>query len=455
MDDDDIITIKTSMDITETTEKNSDNTEEIDNTPVVTENIADEKIETDNAKNEFTPEVEIENIDIAVVTNKLLENENIDSNKNITDDSETEKKLLLKEVALEGEDKIEKEEIDVEEVKSATESINGTLVLEAEPSEKEYSETILSENEGIEIMSEELKLPEEEVDPSGNFADEIDSREIVISGEGLSLETGLEIKYTSLQLKEFPISYSNFPSRLTFDEIISIGTTSIKIGNETFNNVALKILVYSKFKLLEIKTREFKLALSIDLTDEQTLVKKDDFFKYEIFSKLKTSRFTEVINLFKKIFSGEIIEFKYNKLMGNISFENRIEVYKFTVLSESIDTYKEIVKELFLHRERNIGEMKDSFYTLFLTGSSLKKEKLSSWINFRIPNNYNVSSGDTLIFERIHKLKLNGIPFDLKERIQVLEPITQREITTDNEICCYRKAVEISLEHIKKSDMKR
>lgn len=319
--------------------------------------------------------------------------------------------------------------------------------------EDEIKEKTDEKIEEQEILEEDLIEKVEEDEPVEIFNE---SKEVVISDEGIVLESGIEIKYTSLQLKEFPIKFSNFSSRLTFDEIISIGTTSIKIGESIFNNVALKILVYSKFKLLEIKTREFKLALSIDLiNDEQTLIKKDDFFKYEIFSKLKTSRLNEIVNLFKRIFSGETIEFKYNKLMGNISFENRIEVYKFTVLSESIETYKEVIKELALHREKNIGDMKDSFYTLFLLGCSLKGEKLASWINFRISNNYNIHSGDKVIFERVHKLKLNGIPFDLKEHIKILEPISQREITSNNEICCYRKAVEINLEQIKKSDMKR
>ena len=59
---------------------------------------------------------------------------------------------------------------------------------------------------------------------------------------------------------------------MDFDEIVNIGNTSIKIGNTVIHNTSLKILVYSKFKLLEIKTREFKLALSIELNDKQTLV---------------------------------------------------------------------------------------------------------------------------------------------------------------------------------------
>lgn len=242
---------------------------------------------------------------------------------------------------------------------------------------------------------------------------------------------------------------------MNFDEIVNIGTTLIKIGSTIIPNVSLKILVYSKFKLLEIKTREFKLALSMDLNDKQTLVKKDDYFKYDISNKIKTSRLGEVAELFKRIFTGENISFKYNQLIGDISFENRLEVYKFTIIIETINSYKFITKELELYKEKNVNDIKDSFYSLFLLHSYLKGERLSNWVNFRIKNNYNILPGDILSFEKIHNLQLHGINFDLKEHVKLVEPISPREINEKNEICCYRKVVEITLEKIKKSDMKR
>lgn len=282
-------------------------------------------------------------------------------------------------------------------------------------------------------------------------AEEItEPRHIVISADDSSFESGLEIKYTSLQLRNFPIKYKNFSEKMDFDEIVNIGNTSIKIGNTVIHNTSLKILVYSKFKLLEIKTREFKLALSIELNDKQTLVKKDDYFKYEIYDKVKTSRLGEVVDIFKKIFSGENLTFKYNQLMGNIVFENRLEVYKFTIVAETISSYKFITKELELYKEKNINYTKDTFYSLFLLNAYMKGEELSNWVNFRIKNNYNILPGDILSFEKIHKLQLHGINFDLKEHVKLVEPISSREINEKNEICCYRKAVEITLEKIKK-----
>lgn len=51
-------------------------------------------------------------------------------------------------------------------------------------------------------------------------------RHIVISADASSFESGLEIKYTSLQLRNFPIKYKNFSEKMDFDEIVNIGTTS-------------------------------------------------------------------------------------------------------------------------------------------------------------------------------------------------------------------------------------
>lgn len=347
--------------------------------------------------------------------------------------------------------------LDSEEVKVLGEEEISTEI-DLEPEEKEIEQKIQEEN----IVSEEKKLDsemaleeieEEKKDEviSEDIKEKREPKNITISiDDSMLVESGLEIQYTSLQLNNFPISYSNFSNELSFNEVISIGTSAIKIGETLLNNTSLKILVYDKFKLLEIKTREFKVALSIDLLNGETLVKNGDFYKYEIFNKIKNSRFAEVINIFKEIFSGAQIEFKFKKLVGNISFENRIEVYKFNLLQELANSYKNIVSSLFLNREKNFTEITNSFYEIFLTEAILEDKKIDSWINFRTKNNFDIHIGDNLTFERIHKLDFKGINFDIKEIIKVKSEISEREFTKDNEICSYRKAVEISLEKIEK-----
>ena len=353
----------------------------------------------------------------------------------------TEEKVL----PAEGNLKIEKEEkIEVQETSTNNKS--------------EKEEVNLKETTESEIVSEE---PEEEKKDeiivenvvAENLEEKRDPKDITIltdNDDVRLVESGLEIQYTSLHLNNFPISYSNFSNELSFNEVISVGTSTVKIGETLLNNTSLKILVYDKFKLLEIKTREFKVALSIDLLNGETLVKNGDFYKYEIFNKIKNSRFAEVINIFKEIFSGAQIEFKFKKLVGNISFENRIEVYKFNLLQELANSYKNIVSSLSLNREKNFTEITNSFYEVFLTEAILEGKKIDSWINFRIKNDFDIQAGDNLTFERIHKLDFRGINFDIKEIIKVKSEVSEREFAKDNEICGYRRAVEISLEKVEK-----
>lgn len=369
-----------------------------------------EEVHVISADNEIAEDALTDSIEEVVTDNEIIEDFISDDNEEIVDEDEN---MEIISIDNENSDSVENEVID---------ELVSDIIEEA----AHVNEEAVTENENTE------------------------PRHIVISADDSSFESGLEIKYTSLQLRNFPIKYKNFSEKMDFDEIVNIGTTSIKIGDTIIHNAVLKILVYGKFKLLEMKTREFKLALSVELNDEQTLVKKDDYFKYEIYDKVKTSRLNEVVEIFKKIFSGERVAFKYNQLMGDISFENRLEVYKFTIISETIEGYKNITKELSLYKEKSINDTKDSFYSLFLLNAYLKDEKLSNWVNFRIKNNYNILPGDILSFEKIHKLKLHGITFDLKEHVKLVDPISPREINERNEICCYRKAVEITLEKTKK-----
>ncbi|WP_294065234.1 hypothetical protein [uncultured Fusobacterium sp.] len=395
--------------------------------------------------------------DLVLGENRLEEES---SSENIQEEN-LEESLEKENSEIEDKDKLKSQEdsINIEKLEENIVSeekeieVKKTLEVEEEPEVKEEettSETLekISENETVLEKSQEKEKVEIVVE---DLEEKREAKDITITTDNSMLvESGLEIQYTSLHLNNFPISYSNFSNELSFNEVISIGTSAIKIGETLLNNTSLKILVYNKFKLLEIKTREFKVALSIDLLNGETLVKNGDFYKYEIFNKIKNSRFIEVINIFKEIFSGAKIEFKFKKLVGNISFENRIEVYKFNLLQELANSYKNIVSSLSLNREKNFTEITNSFYEVFLTEAILEDKKIDSWINFRIKNNFDIHIGDNLTFERIHKLDFKGINFDIKEIIKVKSEVSEREFTKDNEICSYRKAVEISLEKIEK-----
>lgn len=395
--------------------------------------------------------------DLVLGENRLEEES---SSENIQEEN-LEESLEKENSEIEDKDKLKSQEdsINIEKLEENIVSeekeieVKKTLEVEEEPEVKEEettSETLekISENETVLEKSQEKEKVEIVVE---DLEEKREAKDITITTDNSMLvESGLEIQYTSLHLNNFPISYSNFSNELSFNEVISIGTSAIKIGETLLNNTSLKILVYNKFKLLEIKTREFKVALSIDLLNGETLVKNGDFYKYEIFNKIKNSRFIEVINIFKEIFSGAKIEFKFKKLVGNISFENRIEVYKFNLLQELANSYKNIVNSFSLNREKNFAEVTNSFYEVFLTEAILEGKKIDSWINFRLKNDFDIQAGDNLTFERIHKLDFKGINFDIKEIIKVKSEVSEREFTKDNEICGYRRAVEISLKKVEK-----
>lgn len=373
----------------------------------------------------------------AELSSENVQEENLEESLE-KENSEAEDKDKLEENVISEEKEIEVEKtLEVEEELEVKEQETTSETLE----KASENETVLEkpqEEEKVEIVVEDLEEKREAKDIT------------ITTDNSMLVESGLEIQYTSLHLNNFPISYSNFSNELSFNEVISIGTSAIKIGETLLNNTSLKILVYDKFKLLEIKTREFKVALSIDLLNGETLVKNGDFYKYEIFNKIKNSRFIEVINIFKEIFSGAKIEFKFKKLVGDITFENRIEVYKFNLLQELANSYKNIVSSFSLNREKNFAEVTNSFYEVFLTEAILEGKKIDSWINFRLKNDFDIQAGDNLTFERIHKLDFKGINFDIKEIIKVKSEVSEREFTKDNEICGYRRAVEISLKKVEK-----
>ena len=125
--------------------------------------------------------------------------------------------------------------------------------------EKEEREGILSETDIIDNVEE---IVEEE---NG----EITSKEVVVPFER-GIETGLEILYTSMKLNSFPIKENNLPMHEEIIENISLNNCNLNIGKTLLSNVNVRILGYKKFKLIEFKTREFKLALSVGLFDGNT-----------------------------------------------------------------------------------------------------------------------------------------------------------------------------------------
>lgn len=333
----------------------------------------------------------------------------------------------------EKEDIIEKSE----DIAKSEESIDNLDNIE----EKEEREGILSETDIIDNVEE---IVEEE---NG----EITSKEVVVPFER-GIETGLEILYTSMKLNSFPIKENNLPMHEEIIENISLNNCNLNIGKTLLSNVNVRILGYKKFKLIEFKTREFKLALSVGLFDGNTIRKIEDYFSYEIFSKLKNIRVQAVAKILKNIFSGELISFQIKDLYGDIRFENPIQARKFEIIIESIKKYEECMNLVNTSKVRNFSESSLQFYTLHLLYSYLNKNTtIDSWLNFRITNKYEINSGDKLSFIKIHELNIRGFNYNLKEYVTIKGVLSEKEVNIEKNIVSgYRKMVEIRLELIEK-----
>mgnify|MGYP000458980614 FL=1 len=333
----------------------------------------------------------------------------------------------------EKEDIIEKSE----DIAKSEESIDNLDSIE----EKEKRESILSETDIIDNVEE---IVEEE-------NEERASKEVVVPFER-GIETGLEILYTSMKLNSFPIKENNLPMHEEIIENISLNNCNLNIGKTLLSNVNVRILGYKKFKLIEFKTREFKLALSVGLFDGNTIRKTEDYFSYEIFSKLKNIRVQAVAKILKNIFSGELISFQIKDLYGDIRFENPIQARKFEIIIESIKKYEECMNLVNTSKVRNFSESSLQFYTLHLLYSYLNKNTtIDSWLNFRITNKYEINSGDKLSFIKIHELNIRGFNYNLKEYVTIKGALSEKEVNIEKNIVSgYRKMVEIRLELIEK-----
>lgn len=434
--------------------------------------------EIHSSKIENTPEEIEESIKNIIEDNILTNEEDITSSEN-KECREINNEVLnsetLKENEILNEDSIQlTESTALENVDNYTISDNfennPENITELESSETNEIELIENIENNIEILNINSVITDNNVDESlaeipssQNINENIQEENVLEIVESYSpknieipfengIETGLEISYTSLKLKDFPIKDSNLPYREESIENISLNSSNIHIGDTILSNVNIRILGYNKFKLIEFKTREFKIALSIALFDGNTIRKHEDYFTYEIFSKLKNSRVHAVAEILKSIFSGEKITFQIKDLFGDIQFENPIQAHKFNMIIESINKYEESMKLMNITKIKNFSESSLQFYTLHLLHNYLNNNTvLNSWINFRIENRFNINIGDSIAFTKIHNLNIRGFNYDLKEIAFVKSALTEKEVNLEKNIVSgYRKIVDIKLELIEK-----
>ena len=322
-------------------------------------------------------------------------------------------------------------------------------VLENTKAEEDKTPTpmdIMEETEIIDERIEETEHEEAEEVLEAEVKEEIYEPKTVtvdFTKETGKFETALEIKYSSLKLSQFPIKISNIPEGMTFPDIVVIGNTDIKIGNETIKNCHLKILSNESIKLLEIKHREFKLALSVSLNND-TIKNYGTIRVYEISSLIKYSRMIKVLEMLEKIFNGAVISFKVNRLYGDIEAEDRIELMKIKTIQSFFKTFENSGCKF---QADKLSKCENIYYLLELYAALKENRIIETWCNFSFNNeNINLKEKDSLIVKRKYPFDKNLV---IEEKITLKAPIDKGSLFKDKAVG-YRKICTIELSKAEK-----
>lgn len=255
------------------------------------------------------------------------------------------------------------------------------------------------------------------------------------------IETALEIRYKSLNLNEFPLKFTNLFSGINLGHSTSLGITDIDYKKNKIKDWNLKLYLSESIKMLEIKGKEFKLGIQVEQLAGGIIVPNGSGFYYEIYEHVNNSRLLWLINFLIELFSGEELTFKTKKARGIIQIENQVEVIKLKLLKETIESLTEHFPK------QKILEIKNSICTLQLLNIFEKNISFESWLNFDFENNYEILSGDKIIFTRAHNYEINSKSFTILEKIAINDPVSKDEIRQDRIRAC-RKVCKITLERL-------
>lgn len=370
---------------------------------------------------------------------EILEQENL-TEKNICQEE------ILQEIPADYEDKKEEVKEELENFDLITEKQYNLFECISCEDKTPTPMDIMEETEIIDERIEETEHEEAEEVLETEVKEEIYEPKTVtvdFTKEIGKFETALEIKYSSLKLSQFPIKISNIPEGMTFPDIVVIGNTDIKVGNETIKNCHLKILSNESIKLLEIKHREFKLALSVSLNND-TIKNYGTIRVYEISSLIKYSRMIKVLEMLEKIFNGAVISFKVNRLYGDIEAEDRIELMKIKTIQNFFKTFENSGCRF---QADKLPKCENIYYLLELYAALKENRIIETWCNFNFNNeNINLKEKDSLIVKRKYPFDKNLV---IEEKITLKAPIDKGSLFKDKAVG-YRKICTIELSKAEK-----
>lgn len=269
---------------------------------------------------------------------------------------------------------------------------------------------------------------------------EEDKKDIIFLERDFNLlETALEIRYSSLKLENLPIEFSTIHGIKEANVIKNFGVTDIANKKFKLKGCQCRIIEIKNRKFLELKNREIRLGLEIDLKEDGSfeIITNNYYYKLNIVKLFRRYLFN--IEVLKNIFQGESFNITGKEINGILAFHNRIEVMKFDILENE---FKNLEKQ---HKEKVLNS-NNKFYSIALLNLLEENSNIiNSWVNLKSNNISNIVTGDFITIERIHKLFRNE--FDIKEKIKLLTPVDTREISKEN-FMTYRKTCCITLEKI-------
>ncbi len=283
--------------------------------------------------------------------------------------------------------------------------------------EEVTEEEIVSEAEIEEVILEVEQIKEEYI-----------PKEVILEADSINVkvETALEKRYASSNLKTLPIFTSSIPENIEFEDEVIIGNAEIRIGEHILNSAYLKIIVNKEYNmtLLEIRTREMFIRVAIDYTTEGNFRVKNEGLQYKIYPTTQLGRGINILEILESLFMGTILEFEFAKLKGELNLNNSEEVIK---IKSILHVFRLCKSQGLKVQMDKLQDIEDVYHKLNLW-ASLEEGSYKSWCQIQIDSKL-INPKDTLIIKRNHYL---GKKLTLEEVIELKNPIQEQDLEGEN-----------------------
>ncbi|MGL6131076.1 MAG: hypothetical protein ACRCZ9_05645, partial [Fusobacteriaceae bacterium] len=242
-----------------------------------------------------------------------------------------------------------------------------------------------------------------------------------------------------------PIKFNNIPEARDEKIIFRNDNPIFKLGEEQIFGVKVKVFASKFGKFLELKSREFKIKLSVNIDKNGNINLEKDYLEYEIFSNLPHQRMKNIIEFFISLFSGFSLTLATDKLKGELNLHNRLQMLKFQIMMESCSNYDFVSENIELAEEKKFYNSSLTYYQNYLLWSYINDNRIESWGNIELDVPLDTKNLEKIIFERKHPIKLKDRDVVLVEKIIIAEI---KELPKITKITKKRLKIEIEIRDV-------